>query len=177
MKYVALLRGINVSGKHSILMKDLKLLFQDLGFENIKTYIQSGNVVFESKKKEVSTLSKWITAKIKEDYNYDIPVIIKTLEEIQAIYDVNPFFTKNVDIKKLYVVYLSKNPLDVKNLTDCNFKKDTFKIIKNVLYIKYDIGAGKTKLTNSLVEKKLNVVATSRNWRTTTKLLEIMVQD
>ena len=173
--YIALLKGINVGGKHKILMADLKILFKELGFESIQTYIQSGNVFFKSNEKQKKILANLITAKIRQVYNYDIAVIIKTIPEIDFIYNNNPFILKdnNIDTKKLYITYLNESPKSIDQLLAVNFGEDEFIIQKNIIFIKYSIGAGKTKLTNSIIEKKLDVIATSRNWCTTKKLTEI----
>lgn len=173
--YIALLRGINVSGKNKILMADLKLLFQDLGFENIQTYIQSGNVIFKSDKNQ-ELLAELILDKINKAYNYNISVIIITKTELQAVINDNPFLIEdeNVDIKKLYVTYLNKNPKETQKLQDFDFGLDKYIIKNKIIYIKYNVGAGKTKLTNKIIENKLKVIATTRNWRTTNKLSTII---
>lgn len=170
--YIALLRGINVSGKNKILMADLRQLFEKLGFKNVQTYIQSGNVIFNTEiSKEL--LSKIITDKIKEVYDYEIPIMIRTPIEIEEIINKNPFLNKNVNLKNLYVFFLNKPPLETKKLDEFDFGNDEYKIIKNTIYIKYEIGAGKTKLSNKIIETKLKVIATARNWRTTNKLVEL----
>ena len=173
--YLALLRGINVSGKNIILKQDLQVLFYNLGFEDVVTYIQSGNVVFKTEKQHLDGLAKTISSRIKKVFDYDVPVIIKTKADMESVIAKNPFLKeKDVNIKQLYVFYLDEVPEETINLLNYNIANDQFEILKNIIYVKYDIGAGKSKLSNNLIEKKLNVIATARNWRTTTKLLALM---
>ena len=173
--YIALLRGINVSGKNKILMADLRLLLEGLGFENVQTYIQSGNVIFQTNKKKAS-LSKLIATKINETYNYNISVIIIDKLELQSVIKNNPFLINDtaVDLKKLYVFYLNKIPKETQKLTDFDFGKDEYIIVDKVIYIKYNLGAGTTKLSIKIIENKLDVIATARNWRSTNKIYEMI---
>jgi len=171
--YIALLRGINVSGKHKILRTGLRLLFNNLGFEDVQTYIQSGNVIFKTAIKR-ELLSKLISDKIKEIYSYEVPVIIITNTEMQSIIQDNPYLKeKNIDLKKLYVAYLNKIPKETTKLDAFDFGDDTYIIKGNIMYIKYNLGAGSTKLSIKIIENKLGVIATARNRRTTSKLLEL----
>ena len=113
-KYISILRGINVGGKRKILMADLRELYQSLGFENIITYIQSGNVIFDSKKKNAgSAFTKKIKAAIFEKYGFDVPVIIRSVEEIKNIIESNPYLKKEgVQIENLCVTFLSDVPAE-----------------------------------------------------------------
>jgi len=175
--YIALLRGINVSGKNKILMADLKLLFSDLEFKEIQTYIQSGNVIFKSLKKNQKEIATLISEKIKEVFQYEVSVIVKNKKELKNIIKNNPYLRDNtIETKKLYVTYLNKMPKDFKKIKKFDFGKDNYEIVNDIIYLKYEIGAGKTKLTNNIIEKKLDVIATTRNWRTTSKLLELIEQ-
>jgi len=172
--HIALLRAINVSGKNIILMKDLKTIFEDLDFKNVKTYIQSGNVIFESDKNSV-LLAELISNKINLVYDYNVPVIILTIGELKVVVENNPFLIedKNIDTKKLYVSYLNQIPTETKKLDDFDFGQDKYIIKDKVIYLKYDLGAGRTKLSIKIIENKLGCIATARNWRTTCKLLEL----
>lgn len=173
MTYIALLRGINVSGKNKILMADLRMLFQKLDFENVQTYIQSGNVIFKSDTKQ-ELLSKFISDTIKKEFNLEVPVIIKTRIEMELVVKDNPYLKEeNIDYKKLYVVYLNEAPKETTKLDAFDFGKDTYIIKDKIMYIKYDLGAGSTKLSIKIIENKLGIIATARNWRTTNKLVEM----
>jgi uncharacterized protein (DUF1697 family) len=171
--YIALLRGINVSGQKKILMKDLKIIFQKLKFVEVTTYIQSGNVVFKTKINQ-KLLANLISKEIEKIYDFYVPVIIIAAQKIKAIITNNPFLEEKVDTKKLYVSYLSDSPKNTKKLDDFDFGKDQYIIENDVIYLKYDLGAGNTKLSNKTIETKLQLTATCRNWRTSCKLLELI---
>jgi uncharacterized protein (DUF1697 family) len=167
--YIILLRGINVSGKNKIPMLDLRTLLNDLEFQNVQTYIQSGNVILESSFSKKET-SQRINKSIKEKFGFDIPVIIRTIPELKKTIENYPFPLDNEKI--VAFGFLNQVPkektIDVKNLGE-----DQYKIVDDVVYLYCLAGFGKTKLTNNIFEKKLTVVATTRNLRTTLKLLEL----
>ena len=172
---LSILRGINVSGQKKILMSDLKKLYKELDFKNVQTFIQSGNVVFDSKNSAL--IAEKIEQKIKQKNNFDVPVIIRTLDEMEITITNNPFLkTKGIELDKLHVTYLSEIPSteSIKKVKEFNFEPDTFHIIGKEIYIHCPNGYGKTKLTNTFFEKKLNVTATTRNWKTSNELLKIM---
>lgn len=176
-KYISILRGINVGGKRKILMADLKELYQSLGFENIITYIQSGNVIFEAKKKNGQLVfAQKITEAIFKKYGFEVPVIIRSVDEIKNIISINPFLNKDgVQVENLCVTFLSDIPVteNLEKINTYNYSPDLFHIIDDNAFI---FVAGKyhqSKLTNNFFEKKLNVSATTRNWKTVKKLLEL----
>ncbi len=178
-KYVSLLRGINVGGKKKIKMADLKSMYELLGFENVVTYIQSGNVVFNYKKTALPSLENLIQEKIKTVYDFDVSVLIKKEQEIAAILANNPFLQgkRQEEIKQLYLTFLAEKPSEDLVL---NLKKTTQSyadewIIKDKnIYLFFPNGYGTTKLSNNFFERKLKVAATTRNWRTTCKLMELL---
>ena len=169
--FVILLRGINVSGHNIIKMIDLKQSLSSLGYQNIQTYIQSGNVIFESKNKDISKFEKEIEEQLQKDFGHTVFVMVFSKEYFLDIFHNNPLIKNNdLDTKKLNVTFLNTFP-DKKLLEDLT---QTFpeKIILNdrVLYIYYPNGVGRSKLNSSFIERKLMVVSTSRNWNTVTKL-------
>lgn len=173
-RYIAILRGINVSGKNKILMQDLKLIFESLHFKNVQTYIQSGNVVFEAKsEKNLATL---IQQKIKDQYGFDVPVIIRTVDEISGNLKTNPYLKqKNIELDKLHITFLSETPTK-ENLTKIktyHFEPDVFEIIGNEVYLYCPNGYGITKLSNTFFENKLKVSATTRNWKTVNEIAKL----
>ena len=169
--YISLLRGINVSGQKKILMADLKALYEELGFINVQTYIQSGNVVFGCKETTPTQLQKIIFNKIKSHYGFEVPNLILTPNEVEEALNNNPY----QDIEKPYFTFLSENPLqeNIDALNSISFENEFFELKGNVLYAHYPNGAGRAKMTNNLIERKLNVKATTRNLNTTKKLLEM----
>ena len=171
--YISILRGINVSGQKKIIMTDLKALYEDLGFEDVITYIQSGNVVFKSSKKMTDTkLAKMIEERIVEKYDFQVPVIIRTLDELKRATEINPY--KNDNIDGLYITFLSNAPnsINLEKLDNINFLPDQFEIIGKEIYLNC-VSYGNTKLSNNFFESKLKVIATTRNIKTVHKLIEL----
>lgn len=176
MKYLALLRGINVSGHNMIKMDALKSMLEKCGFQNVQTYIQSGNVLLESDDENPNSIGFTIKQEIVKQFGYDVPVIVLSKADLEKCLTNNPFFKeKNVDTKKLYVAFISKelNSTALNELKISQFKPDEAFVDGNKIYMKLETGAGNTKLTQKYIEKKLNVTATSRNWNTVNKLIEL----
>ncbi|WP_372640335.1 DUF1697 domain-containing protein [Ancylomarina sp.] len=177
IKYIALLRGINVAGKRKVLMADLKDLFAKLGFTNCITYIQSGNVVFELDKEEDNIeLAHKIEAAILEHFKLDVPVIIRKAYEWEQLISDNPFFkNKRISIDRQHLTLLDEEPKSdkVEDLKKKDFGMDQFEIIGQHVFLCCTNKYSETKMTNGLLEKKFNCKATTRNWKTVLKLLEL----
>ncbi len=173
---ISMLRGINVSGHKKISMKELQKLYESLGLKNVRTYIQSGNVIFESSNINVSSLKRMIEQKIKTSFGFDVHVFIKTPAELQTIIKNNPF-TKE-DATKLHVTFLSDNfASSLKDELDHVMDKtEKCLISENVVYLFCPNGYGKTKLSNTFFERKCKLAATTRNWKTVTTLLELALR-
>ncbi len=177
--YIALLRGINVSGHHKIKMAELKQLFEKLNFNNVITYIQSGNVIFESLEKNNSKIEEQIVEQVKKEFGHTIKVLVITKENLLTIFTSNPFLKdETIDTKALYVILLKENYFieGIKLIEPYITNNEELEIVGNCAYINYPGGAGNSKLTINIIEKKLQTVATSRNWRTITKLFELSNQ-
>ena len=175
--HIALLRGINVSGYNKIKMVELKLLLESLDFHRVVTYIQSGNIVFESKIEDCSALEGLILEAIKTKFGYEINCIVLTKEQLSRIFTSNPYLERNaIDIKKLCVTVLKTTP-DLEGLAALQqvseASGDEFQLVGDHIFMHLPNGFARTKLTNNLVEKKLKTPATTRNWRTITKLVEL----
>ncbi|OSY87939.1 hypothetical protein WH52_07810 [Tenacibaculum holothuriorum] len=172
-KYIVLLRGINVSGKNKIPMAELREVLNTLGFQNVQTYIQSGNIVLDANESKIEVCSK-IHLSIKEKFGFDIPVLARTPEEWKKTIDKYPFPIENEKI--VAFSFLNKVPaqkeIEVKGIND-----DQYKIEDDMVYLYCSSGFGKTKLTNNTIEKKLAVIATTRNYKTTIKLLELATKN
>lgn len=173
-KKIAILRGINVGGKRKILMADLKALCEKIGLENITTYIQSGNIIFNSKL-ENSELEDKLEESIKERFGFIVPVIVRNSIEIRNSIDKNPFYHKNADINKLHLTFLKEQPSqeNLAKVNSFNFEPDKFEIAGKDVFLYCDGKYHQTKLNNTFFEKKLNVGATTRNWKTVLKLFEL----
>ena len=178
LTYIALLRGINVSGRNKIKMTELKQLFLDLGYHDVSTYIQSGNVIFKSNIKEPILIEDTIISAISRHFGYEIKVLILTKDELTTIFNANPFLVKNptMDISKLHVTILNKKP-DLAEIPPIDIlvatNNDEFQLVENTIYLYCPNGYGNTKLNNNLFEKKLMATATTRNWKTISKLVEL----
>ncbi len=171
--FISILRGINVSGQKKMLMTDLAKLYEDLGFKEVVTYIQSGNVIFKTDKKFTNVkLAKLIEDKIAATCNFQVPVIIRTLNELQHIFAINPFIKEDID--SLYVTFLSNSPnaVNLEKLDNVSFLPDRFEIRDKEIFLSVS-SYGSTKLSNNFFENKLKVTATTRNWKTVIKLLEL----
>ncbi|WP_299672448.1 DUF1697 domain-containing protein [uncultured Polaribacter sp.] len=167
--FIVLLRGINVSGKNKIPMADVRELLNNLDFQNVQTYIQSGNIILESDLEKDEICDK-IKNGIQERFGFDVPVLARTILEWKKVIDNYPFSIENEKIVAL--TFLNKSTkettIEVKNIGE-----DSYKIVEDVVYLYCPSGFGSTKLTNNIIERKLDVVATTRNLRTTLKLLEL----
>ena len=172
--YITLLRGINLGGKKKILMADLKQLFCDLGFSNVVTYIQTGNVIFTNEKEDILKLESKIEQAILAHYDFDVTVIIRTEEELDEIISNNPFITEG-DVERLHITFLKNNPAlaEQEKMKNCDFKPDDFKIVNKNVYIYCSKLYMDSKLGNTLFENKLKVRASTRNWKVVLKLLQL----
>jgi uncharacterized protein (DUF1697 family) len=172
--HLALLRGINVSGHNMIKMEALKGMLENIGFEKVQTYIQSGNVFVSTNEESAAKVGFVIKQEIFKVFGFDVPSIVISAADLKACLNNNPFLKeKEVDLKKLYVAFVSKE-LRSENINDLKisqFKPDMAHIDSNRIFIKYAVGAGKTRLDQKYIEKKLNLTATIRNWNTVTNLL------
>jgi uncharacterized protein (DUF1697 family) len=173
---ISILRGINVGGKNKIPMVELKALYEKSGFKNIATYIQSGNVVFSADKKELNSLPEKINKMIFTKYGFNVPVIVRTIDEMQSVINRNPLLkNKGIDIEKLHVTFLSDNSSNIhlEKIKEYQYLPDEYIITGREVYIYCPNGYGITKLSNTFFENKLKVTATTRNWRTVNELLRI----
>jgi len=179
MQKIAILRGINVSGHKKIKMVDLKQLFINLGFTDVVTYIQSGNVIFDTEVSDDTKLTQMIKGAIKEHYDFEVPVIIRCHAEIKSIIKNCPF--GEVDLlkngAKVLLSMLAQTP-DAENI-QClmSYVKAPEQLVikdKNV-YLFCPNGYGNSKLSNVFIENKLKMQATTRNWKTVHKLFELSV--
>jgi len=175
--YVAMLRGINVSGHKTIKMEDLRTLCSGLGFRNLESYVQSGNIAFQTAIGNPATLSKRIGETILESFGFDAPVIVRTSRQMKNTVVNNPFLKrKDVDSSKLHVTFLSETVQEesLKHLETISTGQDQFCTAPQEIYLYCPGGYGRTKLSNNAIEKALSVRATTRNWRTTKTLFEMV---
>jgi uncharacterized protein (DUF1697 family) len=174
--YACILRGINVGGHKKILMSDLKALFEEAGYINVSTYIQSGNVIFRSPEEIPSDqIAEKIGKAIHRKFGFDVPVIVRTIEEMQRTVKNNPFLAEHeIDTEKLHVTLLSGIP--EKKLLEAvrtyDFPPDKFSVVDRDIFLYCPDGYGNTRFSNNFFESKLRISATTRNWKTIIKLAE-----
>ena len=174
--YISILRGINVSGQKIIKMEALREMYSALGFKNVQTYIQSGNVFFQEEKTEKEKLKKRIAEKISEVFGFDVSMLILEIDELRKIIQANPFPAKeNKETSRMYVTFLSSKPSkeNMEKINEDMFFPEEFVIINKAIYLYFPEGYGNTKLSNNFFENKLKVTATTRNWKTTLELMSI----
>lgn len=173
-KKIAILRGINVGGNRKILMKDLKSLCENLGWNNLKTYIQSGNLIFEANKPNPE-LELTLEKAIFDEYGFEVPVIIRTSLELQNSINKNPYYNEDSNLTQLHLTFLKVQPThdNIEKTLSYDFEPDQFKIDEKEVFICCEGKYHKSKLSNSFFEKKLKTKATTRNWKTVLKLYEL----
>jgi uncharacterized protein (DUF1697 family) len=177
--YIAMLRGINVGGHKLIKMDKLRSSLEDLGFESVKTYIQSGNVVFKTRKTSSSALSKKIEGKIRNDFGFTASVITRSSDEIETAIGDNPFLREpGIDPEKLHVTFLSASPSPaaLQQLAMLTAKPDRCHCTGKEIYFYFPNGVSQSVLMKKPVERILAVVTTTRNWKTVNTLRQ-MCQD
>jgi uncharacterized protein (DUF1697 family) len=174
-RYVALLRGINVSGQKIIKMESLRQMFETMGFQKVITYIQSGNVIFDSPANNKNLLCENIEKHLLESLGYKVTVFLRSIPEIKEIINQNPFNTDlQGDNKIMYVSFLSDTPTaeSIKSLLSKNNEIEVFDIKNREVYcLRLKPNDGKIKFILYSVEKILQMPATTRNWTTVNKLL------
>ncbi len=176
--YVAMLRGINVSGHKIIKMERLRAVFEELGFAHVKTYVQSGNVIFETDKTPAG-LAGTIERKILAEFGFEVPVLTKSAKELKDIVGRSPFVKDPaIDKAKLHVTFLANDPPRnaLELLQPLAAGTEQVRIAGRAVYLYCPNGYGNTKLSNTAIEKRLSCRATTRNWATTNKLLEMATQ-
>lgn len=173
--FIALLRGINVSGQKQIKMSELKSVFKEAGYENVETYIQSGNILFSTKEKSPDKISAKISTLIKKEFGFDVQLITVTPEEIEQALKKNPFIKKKKDIAKLYMIFLSSIPSkeNLEKLIAVDYSPEEFIYDGKYIYLFVPNGYGKAKLNNNFFENKLKVSGTTRNLKTIKAILEL----
>jgi uncharacterized protein (DUF1697 family) len=177
--YISILRGINVSGHKPIKMDALRKSYENLGFHKITTYVQSGNVIFTAKDVELNELGEKISRQIKQDFGFEVAVIVLFIDKLKQIINSNPFLSHpDKEQTFLHITFLSSKPdkYDYKTIEDKKQNGEEIFIADNAVYLYCPNGYGKSKLSNSFLETKLKVGATTRNWKTTNEILKIAQQ-
>jgi uncharacterized protein (DUF1697 family) len=172
--YIALLRGVNVGG-NTLKMERLREVCAELGMKNARTYVQSGNVVFEAQ----GTAGRWAEAlekRLAGEARLPVSVIVRTAGELGRVIDANPFINeRGIDSTRLHVTFLQRKPARaaIAGLDGLKAGTDRFRCLGTEIYLHCPNGYGDSKLTNNVFEKVLAVRATTRNWNTVNRLYEM----
>jgi len=176
-QYISLLRGINVGGNRKIKMADLKALYTSLNFTEVTTYIQSGNVIFNTNINDQAKIKMLIEKAIAQQFGFNVVVDIRTTAEFTQAFKALPFTDINIDEdgSKVLISFLSQQPKDenIAQLLAVVKAPEQLIVVNDCAYIYYANGCGRSKLTNVVIEKKLAVNATARNIKTVAKLIAL----
>jgi uncharacterized protein (DUF1697 family) len=172
-RFAALLRSINVGGRNRLPMADLRALVESLGFGEVATYLQSGNVVFAGSGSS-DAVAQRVGGAITDRLGLTVPVVVRTDRQLARLLSATPYPTSGVDPKTLHVTFLAGRPDAgaVRTLEDeaLRFDPDRLRVVGADVFLHCPGGYGETKLNNAFLERRLGVVATTRNWRTVTTL-------
>ncbi|HEY3239871.1 MAG TPA: DUF1697 domain-containing protein [Acidimicrobiia bacterium] len=174
--YVALLRGINLGAKNKVPMPALRSVVESLGHEDVRTYIQSGNVLFRSRSRGVPTIAAALEKSITEEFGFRVAVVVRSQPELRQVTTSNPFLVAGADPSALHVVLLGSSPTkaSVGALDPDRSPPDEFAVRHAEVYLHCPNGFGRSKLSLDYFERTLGAPGTIRNWKTVTKLLELM---
>ena len=173
--YVSLLRGINVSGRNRITMAALRALYEADGHHDVSTYVQSGNVISRSNVRSAVTVAHSIERSIGDELGLDVTVLVRSPADLAGVLAGNPFVSRGDNVTKLHVTFLAESPVraNVHALDGDAFSPDRFAVHGQEIYVSCPNGYGRTKITNTWFERKLGVAATTRNWKTVTRLAQL----
>ena len=171
--FIVLLKGINVGGHKKVPMSELRELLSKAGFKNVKTYIQSGNIILQSSEKKQINIEETIKKSILDHFGFEVSVLAKTRSDLKRIFDHSPFSEEKK--QKSYFTMLHDTPDDelVKIASEKVYDGEEYKIIEDCIYFYCAKGYGQAKFNMSLLERKLNTFATARNYNTMVKLLSL----
>jgi uncharacterized protein (DUF1697 family) len=175
-RQIALLRGINVGGHRKVPMARLREVLGDLGYADVKTYVQSGNVVLTGPERSDAATEQALARELEEAFGFDIAVVVRTRDEIAGVVAADPFAEVAGDPARYHVLFLSEapDPERVARAADPDaFAPDTYALKGRELYLWTPDGIRDSKLMRALTDKRLGVTSTARNWRTVNKLLEL----
>jgi uncharacterized protein (DUF1697 family) len=175
--YVSMLRAVNVGGTSRLRMDALRAVYESLGLSDVRTLLQSGNVLFRSRLTDRRALVKRLTQEIERQLHLEVEVILRTLAEVATIVERGPVLSPRADNRKLLVMFLSAVPDAAAQAALLKWRKS--KELKEMIelrgpeiYLYYPDGVGRSKLTSAVIEGKLDTSGTARNWNTLVKLVE-----
>jgi uncharacterized protein (DUF1697 family) len=174
--YVALLRSVNVAGHGRLAMADLRDSVQRLGYKDVTTFIQTGNVIFQSPGKNIKKMATDIEAQLAADFGSSPAVIMRTPAELQQVLAISPFPAQGADSSRHHVTFMATDPdpAKLRAFDPPPSGSDELTIVGREIYVHTPDGYAETKLTGTLLERRLGVVTTTRNWNTVTKLCALL---
>lgn len=177
--FVSFFRGINVGGHHKIKMNELKNLYETLGLKDVRTYIQSGNVVFTNDDFDVTHVQQQLIERVAQTFGFHVEIIVRTAAELQDIIAKNPFQGQpGKETQWVVVIFLATAPDNIaqENLLKTYVGPEEIFFNGKEVYIYYTNGIGRSKLSHSFIEKKLKIVGTARNWNTVLQVQEMLLR-
>ena len=171
--YIVLLRGINVGGHKKVLMAELRELLSNSGFKNVRTYIQSGNVILESSEDSSKTIEDIIHKAINAHFGFEVPVLVSTRQELQAVFDNCPFLEEKKINSYFVLLYSVPEKNLIESVSHISYPNEEFIIADTCIYFYCSMGYGSVKFNSNLFERKLKTTATTRNYKTMVKLLSL----
>lgn len=177
-RYVALLRGVNLGKRRKLPMGELREILCSLGYGEVSTYLQSGNALFTSPREDQAAMEKEIERAIERAFGLDVPTLLRTGDELSTVIAGNPFPHALAQPAQFHVSFLSSQPdAEALALLDPEqFAPDEFHLGPRAIYLWYPNGLQASKLTNTFWERRLGVIATSRNWNTVTQLRKLLAE-
>jgi uncharacterized protein (DUF1697 family) len=174
-RHVALLRGINVGGRHKLPMQQLVRMFEAAGGSSVRSYIASGNVLFDAREPAAARIARAVAAAIAERFGFEAPVVLRSAGELQAVVRANPFVAAGDEPGALHVLFLVDRPAAAQAaaLDPARSPPDRFELHGRELFLHCPNGVARTKLTNDYFDRQLGTIGTMRNWRTVAKLAEL----
>jgi len=174
--FVSMLRGVNLAGHRKIDMRELRALYESLGFRDVQTYINSGNVIFRAAARDLAKLAKRIEDAIERSHGFRSDVILRTAADLREVIAQNPFGSrKDIEPNKLAITFLAVSPNRevIEKLMAFRIAPEELHVAGRELFIYFANGMARPKLSMAMVERALKIPGTSRNWNTTRKLLEL----
>jgi uncharacterized protein (DUF1697 family) len=177
--YVALLRGVNMAGNNKLRKQDLVSVFEDAGCRNVRTYIQTGNVLFEAGERLTRQIPATVERMIEQRFRLIVPVLTRTAQELRSISESNPFLGKGAEEKRLCVMFLKEKPEAARlaRLDPHRSPPDRYVVSGREIYMWCPEGFARTKFTNTYFDRVLGTMSTGRGWGTVLKLVELTGED
>jgi uncharacterized protein (DUF1697 family) len=176
--YIALLRGINVSGQKLIKMEELRDYLSALGLSDVQSYVQSGNIIFHFDEAPIPEIKKLLENEILKKYGFEVSCLVKKPEDLELIIKNNPFVNSGKNPERNYITLLFELPTSdsIQGLKKVTHPPEEYVLEDDIVYFYSPNGYGRAKMNNNFFEKKLKVPATTRNWKSINKLVEIAGQ-